>query len=87
MNPTNIQKEAKAYEDKMNKRFKFIKKTNVLRIDKRYELDLDRINNKHDLIGWVHHMACKTWFDNFMVKELIERVCKIKGWNIYTPSQ
>jgi hypothetical protein len=55
----------------------------VFFLDNDYSVDLAEIENFHDLLAWVHHLAQKTWVTGEMIAEFIEAVCAQKGWEIY----
>ncbi len=69
----------------LQKKFIYNPKLNTLTLHIRYpyEIDLDRIQNYHDLVGWIHHMAGKIWIERDHIGYLIERICQIKEWRIY----
>lgn len=54
-----------------------------------YEVDLEKINSQADLLDWVEHLVDKPWlswdaskWQSMMLKELIHRILKIKGWKL-----
>ena len=49
----------------------------------KYEVELNRIKTRAQLLGWVHHMAEKAWVSGETIAQFIEVVCKYYGWNIY----
>ena len=65
--------------------FAYNKKLNTLTINVvyPYEVDLDSITTKTDLIGWIHHLAQKNWVNGAHIARFIEHVCTIKQWGIY----
>lgn len=50
-----------------------------------YDIGLERIPDYHALVQWVLHLCEKGWFDTTKCRQLIEIVCKHKGWTPYTP--
>ncbi|OQB37225.1 MAG: hypothetical protein BWY09_01668 [Candidatus Hydrogenedentes bacterium ADurb.Bin179] len=57
--------------------------TLTLHIRYPYEVDLDTIQTHSDLLGRIHHLSMKAWMTNVHLHFFIQRVCEIKGWNIY----
>ena len=55
----------------------------VFFLDNDYSVDLAEIENFHDLLEWVHHLAGKAWIDGEAISQFIEAVCAQKGWKIY----
>ena len=47
-----------------------------------YEIDLDRIATKSDLLGWTVHLSEKTWMTTKYLSTFVKKVCLIKGWDI-----
>jgi hypothetical protein len=48
-----------------------------------YAFELKRIDTPMKLLEWTHHLAGKGWCDAFLTRELIEKVCKHFGWNLF----
>ena len=48
-----------------------------------YAFGLERIDTHLKLLHWVHHLTAKIWFDRFIERELIEKVCSHFGWNLF----
>jgi hypothetical protein len=46
-----------------------------------YEFTTERIDTPLKLLGWVHHLSMKCWFDGATCRELIDDVCDHFGWN------
>ncbi len=71
--------------DTLNHLFTYDGELNTLTINVRYpyEVDMDRIVTKTDLIGWVHHLSQKNWINGTHIARFIENVCAIKNWGIY----
>ena len=53
----------------------------TIKIDYPYHIELSRIRDKGDLLGWALHLCHKRWMNTEFLGEFIERVCAIKGWN------
>jgi len=51
---------------------------------KGYEVEISRIKTRADLIEWIHHMTGKGKITTEAIAQLIEVVCKYRGWEIYT---
>lgn len=49
-----------------------------------YEIDMDRIKSKSDLLSWMVHLCEKNWIDTMILREFAERVGELKGWRIHT---
>jgi hypothetical protein len=45
-----------------------------------YVIELSRIPTPEALLDWVWHLSEKNWMTTVYIRELIERVYKIKGW-------
>jgi len=45
-----------------------------------YVIELNRIPTPEALLDWVWHLSEKNWMTTAYIRELIERVYKIKGW-------
>ena len=69
----------------LDRQFTFNPESNVLIVDAvhPYEIDLARINDKADLLEWLHHMSEKNWIKAEHLRRIIEHVCFIKGWSVY----
>ena len=48
-----------------------------------YHIELSRIPDPEALVYWLEHLAGKPWMTAEIVRELIRRVYRIKGWDIY----
>lgn len=81
----DIDKEVEEYEKQMDAVFVYDPQYGciILNIAYPYEIELERIKDSNDLIHWIHHLCEKTWMDTDYLSEFIERVYKIKGWNLH----
>jgi hypothetical protein len=57
--------------------------TIIICIKHSYEVDLDRIETPLQLLGWVEHLAAKTWMTTKVLRRFVVIVAKIKNWQIY----
>jgi hypothetical protein len=48
-----------------------------------YDIRLTRIATPLQLLGWVHHLSSKTWFDSDVAGDLIDVVCRHWGWKFH----
>lgn len=48
-----------------------------------YEIDLDKIKTKADLLQWTHHLTGKARISNSALGDFIEEVCKYKKWDLF----
>ena len=48
-----------------------------------YHIELSRIPDHAGLLEWTHHLTGKDWMTGELVHEFIQRICEIKGWNLY----
>lgn len=48
-----------------------------------YNIDLARIDSPLKLVGWLHHLSEKVWFDQTYCRQLIQVVCCHFGWDIH----
>lgn len=48
-----------------------------------YNIDLARIDSPLKLVGWLHHLSEKVWFDQTYCRQLIQVVCYHFGWDIH----
>lgn len=46
-----------------------------------YEIDLDRVPTPLALLNWIHHLSEKYWITTMHVHDLIDEICRIKGWD------
>jgi hypothetical protein len=81
---SSIQKWGEKYDKMMNTHFTYDKKMNTLTISVEYpyEVDLDRIETHMNLLCWVDHLSEKPWMTKDHLHEFMERVCKIKKWEM-----
>ncbi len=47
-----------------------------------YDFALDRIDTPEKLLGWVHHLCGKKWFDPLTAREFVEKISDHFGWDI-----
>ncbi len=47
-----------------------------------YDFKLGRIDTPQKLLGWVHHLTEKVWFDRLVARELIEKVADRFGFDL-----
>lgn len=47
-----------------------------------YPIAWERLDTKEKLLGWVHHLAEKSWMDTTKLKYFIEFVHAHFGWKI-----
>ncbi len=48
-----------------------------------YDFRTSRIDSPLKLLNWVHHLNGKVWFDRDTSGELIYKVCKHFGWDLF----
>lgn len=46
-----------------------------------YQIDLDRVPTPLALLNWIHHLSEKNWISTTHVHDLIDEICRIKGWD------
>lgn len=49
----------------------------------RYEIDLDRVRDVTDILGWTLHLLNKPWLKRDDVLEIINRIAEFKNIEIY----
>jgi hypothetical protein len=47
-----------------------------------YDIELSRIKNQAELLGWVHHLCGKTWMNGHRIILFIDAINKAKGWKV-----
>ena len=72
------------YDRKMDKAFVFSGRVLTINIKYPYEIELSRIPSYKSLLRWVLHLSEKVWFEGEYVSEFVKRVCKHKGWKLYS---
>jgi len=84
---TSEQMEArlKEHDARMNAAFQLDENNKwlTINISYPYEIELKRIPSYAALLQWSLHLAGKSWMDLDYLREFIEIVCHVKGWNIY----
>ena len=75
------------YDRKMDKTFVFSGGVLTITIRYPYEIELSRIRSYKSLLRWVVHLSEKVWFEGDYVSEFIKRVCKHKGWSLYSSEE
>lgn len=48
-----------------------------------YEIWLETIHNKGDILQWVHHLSEKNWVTPEILAEFIEKTCAHLGVRVY----
>lgn len=48
-----------------------------------YEIKLDRINNKEDMLEWVYHLSGKQWITTEHIYLFIKQISKHLNINVY----
>ena len=46
-----------------------------------YPIELERIPTPLALVGWLHHLLEKNWFNQWDAREMIDVVCTKKDWD------
>lgn len=84
-NRNNLMLDLDKYEEWVKQTFVFNKDLNTLTIhvDYPYEVELDRIRNRIEILQWVEHLAGKSWMTRKAINTFIHRVCEIKDWDLY----
>lgn len=48
-----------------------------------YEIDLDRIKTRADLLHWVAHLCEKNWMNTWRIRKFMEHVSDYRCWHVW----
>lgn len=48
-----------------------------------YPIELSRIPTPESLLGWLQHMAEKTWWNKDLQRVFVAKVADAKGWELH----
>lgn len=82
---SDIEADIEEHKSKMESVFKHDQELGYITINASYpyHIELSRIPDPEGLVHWVEHLAGKDWMTGELIREFIQRVYAIKGWDLY----